>query len=111
MVGPMPGPMPGPVCPPIGPSGVLNLDIGPNPGLINMDMGGPYAYGMEVGEVHHGIPHRIHVVLRCETLYGISKLYNVDPNAIIHANNLADPKLIYVGQRLVIPGGLTFNIA
>lgn len=46
----------------------------------------------------------IHVVARGESLFAISKEYGVEANAIINANQIADPSLIYAGQELVIPG-------
>lgn len=50
-------------------------------------------------------PQLVHVVQRGETLYSIARQYNVTVNAITHANGISDPRRIYVGQRLVIPGG------
>jgi LysM repeat protein len=48
----------------------------------------------------------IHVVQAGETLYSIASRYGVTVEAIMAANDLANPNYIYVGQRLVIPGGL-----
>ena len=45
-----------------------------------------------------------HYVKVGETLWGISKLYGVDMNTILNANNLYDAKDIERGQRLLIPG-------
>jgi LysM repeat protein len=45
----------------------------------------------------------VHVVQGGETLSGIATRYGVTVNAIMAANNIADPNLIFVGQRLVIP--------
>ena len=45
-----------------------------------------------------------HTVNRGETLYSISKLYNVTVPALVSANQLTDANQISVGQRLVIPG-------
>jgi LysM repeat protein len=45
----------------------------------------------------------IHVVQRGETLYSIARLYGVSVGAICAANSIANPRLIYAGQRLVIP--------
>jgi murein DD-endopeptidase MepM/ murein hydrolase activator NlpD len=39
-----------------------------------------------------------------DTLAGISRLHGVSIDAIVAANDLADPGAIVVGQRLVIPG-------
>lgn len=46
---------------------------------------------------------RIHVVVRGETLSSIAARYGVTIEAIQDANQIADPSLIQVGQRLVIP--------
>jgi hypothetical protein len=100
----------GPMCPPIGPSGLLNMDIGPNPGLINMDMGGPFPCGPLPMHPVPEVPTRIHVVLGCDTLLSIAKLYNVDFDVLLQANNLSRGSAVHVGQRLIVPGGLTFNI-
>lgn len=43
-----------------------------------------------------------HVVQRGETLYTIAWQYGVDYRAIARWNNLADPNLIYPGQRLQV---------
>ncbi len=45
----------------------------------------------------------VHVVQRGETLYGIARRYGVPVGAICAANSIANPRLIYAGQRLVIP--------
>lgn len=47
----------------------------------------------------------VHVVQRGETVSSIARRYNVSPNAIIAANNLPNPNLIYPGQHLIIPLG------
>jgi murein DD-endopeptidase MepM/ murein hydrolase activator NlpD len=44
-----------------------------------------------------------HIVQRGETLYRIAERYNTTVEAIVAANNIADPGLIDVGQILVIP--------
>ncbi len=48
----------------------------------------------------------IHVVQQGETLFSIARRYGTTVDAILHANGLADPRRIYPGQRLVIPGGV-----
>ena len=48
---------------------------------------------------------RVHVVRRGETLSSIARLYGVSVWALAQANHLSNPNWIYVGQRLVIPGG------
>jgi len=45
----------------------------------------------------------IHVVRRGETLSQIALRYRTTIQAIVAANNLANPSLLYAGQRLVIP--------
>jgi LysM repeat protein len=47
----------------------------------------------------------VHVVQPGENLYRIALRYGVTVDAIAQANGLADTGHIYVGQRLVIPGG------
>jgi LysM repeat protein len=44
-----------------------------------------------------------HVVQPGEWIWSIARLYGVDPQAIIDANNLSDPASIYPGQTLIIP--------
>jgi lysozyme len=46
-----------------------------------------------------------YVVQAGDTLYKIAQKYNVNPAALISANSLTNPNLIYVGQRLIIPSG------
>lgn len=46
---------------------------------------------------------RVHVVQKGETLTSIAARYGVTPAQIRQANNLKDPKLLMVGQQLVIP--------
>jgi LysM repeat protein len=45
----------------------------------------------------------IHTVASGETLYGIALRYGVTVNAIVQANNLANPDRLNLGQQLVIP--------
>jgi len=45
----------------------------------------------------------IHVVRPGENLFRIALRYGVTVNALTTANNLSNPRLIYVGQRLVVP--------
>src|SRR5690606_7633008 len=46
----------------------------------------------------------IHIVQPGENLFRISLRYNTTISAIATANGIANVNLIYVGQRLVIPG-------
>ncbi len=45
----------------------------------------------------------VHIVQRGEFLARIARNYGTTASAIASANNLANPSLIYVGQRLIIP--------
>jgi len=45
----------------------------------------------------------IHIVKAGEWIWQIARLYGVDPQAIIDANNLANPGSISPGQELIIP--------
>lgn len=45
-----------------------------------------------------------HTVTRGETLASIAAKYGVSVSAMLSANHLADPNLIKVGQKLVVPG-------
>jgi len=45
----------------------------------------------------------VHEVAPMETLWRISKMYDVTQQDIMRANNLADPNALKVGQKLVIP--------
>ncbi len=47
----------------------------------------------------------IHTVQSGEGIYAIARRYGVEPQAIIDANNLVNPHLIYPGDQLVIPVG------
>jgi LysM repeat protein len=50
---------------------------------------------------------RIHIVRRGETLANIAWRYGVSVNALVRLNGIRNPNLIYVGQRLRIPGPAT----
>ena len=50
-------------------------------------------------------PPTVHIVQRGETLFSIAQQYGVTVNTITRANGISDPRRVYVGQRLVIPGG------
>jgi len=49
----------------------------------------------------------IHIVKSGENLTGIARQYGVTVNAIVQANNITNPNVIHIGQRLVIPSGGT----
>ncbi len=91
------------------PSGLVNLDMDAGPGLVNIDMGGPYAPGMEQMEAGAHYAPKVHVVVRGDTVWKLSRKYNISMQAIIQANNLRYPDVLYPGQRLVIPDGLSYG--
>jgi LysM repeat protein len=45
-----------------------------------------------------------YVVRRGDTLYSIARHFGVSLTTLVSVNHIANPSLIYVGQRLVIPG-------
>jgi len=45
----------------------------------------------------------IHVVGRGETIYSISRFYQVNANDLMRANNISDPSTLQAGRRLTIP--------
>ena len=47
---------------------------------------------------------RTHIVAAGDTLLAISRQYDVSVDELMAANGLDDPNLIYIGQRLSIPG-------
>ncbi|MGQ9625978.1 MAG: LysM peptidoglycan-binding domain-containing protein [Anaerolineae bacterium] len=48
---------------------------------------------------------RLHTVRAGETLEAIARRYNTTVEVLIQANAIADPSLLQVGQRLIIPAG------
>ena len=46
----------------------------------------------------------VHIVQRGETMFSIAARYGLSIDAIAHTNGIPDPRKIYVGQRLIIPG-------
>jgi LysM repeat protein len=53
----------------------------------------------------------VHVVQRGESLGTIAQRYNVSQNDLARTNGITNPNLVYVGQRLVIPGRGVANAA
>ena len=49
----------------------------------------------------------VHVVGYGETLYSIARRYGTSVSALVAANGLGNPNLIYVGQRLRVSGSST----
>jgi len=50
-------------------------------------------------------PETVHIVQHGETLGGIAERHGVASETIAHLNGIADPRAIYVGQRILIPEG------
>jgi len=57
--------------------------------------------GLSTGALAQNVTHTVRAG---ETLSAIAQRYGVSQQAIINANNIGNASLIYVGQRLVIPG-------
>jgi LysM repeat protein len=72
--------------------------------LVLSVMLGTVAVSADPGEQDDG---QQHVVQTGENLYRIAKRYNATISAIVDANELENPNVIYVGQVLTIPGGAT----
>lgn len=52
-----------------------------------------------------GSPYGIyHTVKRCQTLYRISKTYNVSVEELMELNNINDPSSLKIGDKIFIPG-------
>jgi LysM repeat protein len=47
--------------------------------------------------------NRVHTLSKGETLYGVSRLYNVKVKDLIAANNFKDPNKLAVGTKVYIP--------
>ncbi|MFH1692148.1 MAG: N-acetylmuramoyl-L-alanine amidase [Candidatus Omnitrophota bacterium] len=74
----------------------VNLPIGQTPvDYIYRPSAGTAAYRHDM----------VHVIAPAETVYRISKMYDVPVAAILEANQIKDPRKMKVGQKLVIPQG------
>jgi lipoprotein NlpD len=52
-----------------------------------------------------GSPYGIyHTVQKCQTLYRISKSYNVPVEELMKVNNIDDPSSLKIGEKIFIPG-------
>ena len=51
------------------------------------------------------MPLRVYVVQSGDTLYSLARRFGVDLHALAEFNRIADPRKIYVGQRLLVPSG------
>jgi FOG: LysM repeat len=96
------------------PAGMVNLDVDADPGCASYDVGGPMPCSPCGHHHHHPCPmptpcpeNIVYVVKKGDTVYKIAKRYGTTMEAIISANNLRNPDLIYPGQILLIPTGST----
>ena len=48
------------------------------------------------------VPGKYHVVKKGETLWALSRFYQVDVNTLARNNNIKNPNLIYPGQQILI---------
>lgn len=49
----------------------------------------------------------VYIVQRGDTLYSVARRFGTTYQALAAANGIRNPRLIYVGQRLIIPGSST----
>jgi hypothetical protein len=103
------------------PGGFVNLDVDMDPGFVSYDVGGPMPCspcGSPVMHHHKPCPiptpsptpvptpvptQQVYVVKKGDSVYKIAKRFGTTMEAIISANNLRNPNLIYPGQILLIP--------
>ncbi|MHB8073777.1 LysM peptidoglycan-binding domain-containing protein [Desulfosporosinus fructosivorans] len=102
------------------PGGFVNLDVDMDPGCVSYDVGGPmHCSPCETPMMQHHhqqcpLPTpmpmptptpstKVYVVKKGDTVYKIAKRFGTTMEAIIAANNLRNPNLIYPGQVLLIP--------
>jgi len=101
------------------PGGMVNLDVDMDPGFVSYDVGGTMpCYPCDpcgpMMPQHQPCPMptpapaptpapKVYVVKKGDTVYKIAKRYGTTMEAIIAANNLRNPSLIYPGQILLIP--------
>ncbi|KJR45703.1 Membrane-bound lytic murein transglycosylase D precursor [Desulfosporosinus sp. I2] len=101
--------------------GFVNLDVDMDPGFVSIDVDNPMACapcGPHMMHYQHHCPMptpvptpepEVYVVKKGDTIYKIAKRYGTTMQAIILANNLRNPDLIYPGQILFIPGVSEFR--
>lgn len=113
------------------PGGFVNLDVDMDPGFVSLDLDGPRpcspcgTHGLEAQQYQQQFeyePERrqrrcpmptptpspeVYVVKKGDSVWKIAQRYGTTMQAIILANNLRNPDLIYPGQILLIPGAST----
>jgi LysM repeat protein len=77
--------------------------LAPTTSLNLTPIPGPTQLPTDLSQVSPTPTHIVHIVQSGETLGKIAKQYGVSVEALVAANNIADPSLIRVGQTLVIP--------
>jgi LysM repeat protein len=60
----------------------------------------------EDGDVQLASNEILYQVRQGDTLWAIARTYNTTVDAIVKRNNIPNPNLIYVGQRLIVPKGV-----
>ena len=63
-------------------------------------------YTLHVGQILNLPAKQYHTVQRGDTLYSISKQYNVDITSLSRVNNLQTPYSLNVGDKLVLPASV-----
>ena len=60
-----------------------------------------------LGLLSHNVfaQNRVHVVVRGDTIFSISRSFRVSQEALMRQNGITDPSRLQVGMRLVIPAG------
>jgi len=56
------------------------------------------------------VPEKIYTVRRGDTLAAIAQRFETTAEKIMQENNLSDPKVLYIGQKLIIPGFPTHDL-
>lgn len=95
----------------IDPQDIIDLNELTNPSLIQPGLvlkipapaGAPASTGTPETTGTPQAGGTTHIVQVGEWLWQIARTYGVDPQAIVDANNLANPSDIYPGQELIIP--------
>ena len=64
-------------------------------------------YNLAVGQVIRIPSAKYHIVAKGDTLYNISKRYNIDVTTLSKLNNIVPPYTLSIGQRLALPGSIS----
>jgi len=98
------------------PGGFVNLDVDMDPGFVSYDVDGGVGPMPCCPPMMHHQPcpcpmpmptptpkPKVYVVKKGDSVYKIAKRFGTTTEAIVAANNLRNPSLIYPGQILLIP--------